>query len=145
MKVCKKGHPPYKLGSGCPSCKAEYKNRWNNANRELVRQVNKVSSLRYFRKHTAKIRSKRLQKLYGITLAEYDLMFESQDGKCAICNLPESEMSKSGYLKPLAVDHCHTTNKIRSLLCSQCNKAIGAFKDSPDLCIKAAEYLSAKK
>ena len=41
----------------------------------------------------------------------------------------------------LAVDHCHKTGKIRQLLCSNCNPAIGFIKDSPELARKMADYL----
>jgi hypothetical protein len=41
----------------------------------------------------------------------------------------------------LSVDHNHATGEIRGLLCQACNHAIGKFKDKPELCRKAADYL----
>lgn len=61
-------------------------------------------------------------------------MLEMQGGVCAICGGKDKNFR-------LAVDHCHQTGKIRGLLCSACNKAIGGFKDSPMLLIKAMRYL----
>jgi hypothetical protein len=58
-------------------------------------------------------------------------MFKAQSGKCAIC----------GKRKPLGVDHCHVTGKIRKLICIKCNTGIGMFGDSPVLIKKALEYL----
>ena len=40
-----------------------------------------------------------------------------------------------------AVDHNHTTGKIRDLLCGNCNGGLGKFMDNPELLIKAADYL----
>ena len=37
-----------------------------------------------------------------------------------------------------AIDHEHSTNKIRGLLC---NLALGHFGDDPELCLKASSYL----
>lgn len=71
---------------------------------------------------------------YGITIAEYEGMLTSQNGGCAICGQVDEWFS-------LAVDHCHGTNRVRGLLCSQCNRGIGLFRDKPELLEKAAEYL----
>lgn len=75
-----------------------------------------------------------LKKDFGLTEKDYDNLFEKQNGRCAIC-MKTSE-------RRLDVDHCHTTGKIRGLLCNQCNQALGLLKDDP-LIIKAAlEYVS---
>ena len=39
------------------------------------------------------------------------------------------------------VDHCHTTNKVRGILCAACNFGIGKFKDSTALLYLAIDYL----
>ena len=41
----------------------------------------------------------------------------------------------------LAVDHCHSTNKIRGILCMNCNQGLGKFKDDPELLEFARIYL----
>lgn len=82
-------------------------------------------------------RENKLKKAFGITLATYNIMLESQDHVCAICGMPELVQNRS-----LSVDHDHKTGKIRQLLCGNCNHALGKFKDDPELCIKAAEYLT---
>lgn len=81
-------------------------------------------------------RKNSLRRLYGITLEEYDLMFSNQGGRCAICMKHQDE-----FKKKLHVDHCHTTGKVRGLLCQKCNQGIGLFNDDKDLLIKASEYL----
>lgn len=68
------------------------------------------------------------------------IFFSIQCGVCAICKEPQSVLLK-GELKRLAVDHCHKTKKIRGLLCDNCNKGLGLFKDKPELLNSASEYL----
>jgi len=78
----------------------------------------------------------RLKYQYGMTPAEYEVKVIEQDNKCFICG------QTAGYNgKPLYVDHCHATGNVRKLLCQHCNSGLGMFKDSPELLIKAADYL----
>lgn len=84
-------------------------------------------------------RDSQLKLKYGITAAEYDELLAAQDSRCAICGLPETN-GRHANMK-LAVDHCHTTNTIRGLLCSDCNNGLGRFKDDPELLLRAAAYL----
>lgn len=65
-------------------------------------------------------------------------MHAEQGGRCAICHLSEAENGKA-----LALDHCHTTNRVRGLLCDLCNTGLGRFKDSPDALRRAITYLEA--
>lgn len=73
---------------------------------------------------------------YGITTAEVLKMVENQNNKCYIC-----EKVEHTKFKPLMVDHCHETGKIRGMLCQKCNQGLGLFLDSPELLEKAANYL----
>lgn len=74
-----------------------------------------------------------LRERFGIGLYQYQKMYEEQGGKCYLCG--------SGESRNLAVDHCHSSGNVRRLLCSQCNQALGLFKDNPDVLRKAAEYV----
>lgn len=78
-----------------------------------------------------------LKYRYGITLRQYESLLASQNYCCTICKVHSSEFSKR-----LHVDHCHLTNGIRGLLCSNCNIALGLLKDSPELLIQAYKYLT---
>lgn len=71
-----------------------------------------------------------------MTLADYDAMLLSQDGKCAICGT-ETSAGKGRF----SVDHDHGTGKIRGLLCNNCNAGIGLLKDDPRVLRYAANYL----
>lgn len=80
-----------------------------------------------------------LKRLYGIGVAEYEAMFTSQGGVCAICgNPPSGNGSRQVHLH---VDHDHSSGKIRQLLCHKCNMGLGAFGDDVDLLRAAVEYL----
>jgi hypothetical protein len=82
-------------------------------------------------------------KSYGITLSEYRSLLQKQDSRCAICGQIESAINwKTKEKKSLAVDHCHSTGKVRGLLCQSCNTALGSFNDDVSLLAKAIAYLS---
>lgn len=76
-----------------------------------------------------------LKKTYGISLQEFDKLSRLQNNVCAICH------SKCATYSRLSVDHDHETDKIRGLLCNNCNRAIGLFKDDPNILRAAADYL----
>lgn len=84
--------------------------------------------------------AKSLKRLYGIDQSEYERMFEEQRGLCKICGNSETSRYK-GVIKRLAVDHCHSSGRVRGLLCSHCNRGLGLFKDTPDFLFKAIKYL----
>lgn len=79
-------------------------------------------------------RKSNYKKRYGITVEQYDQLFEYQGGRCAICNKTST--------KKLNVDHDHNTGEIRGLLCGNCNKALGLFDDAIEALQAAIDYLS---
>lgn len=76
----------------------------------------------------------RLQREYGISFLEYDVVLAFQHGVCAICG-------KAPTMNRLHVDHCHTGGLIRGLLCMRCNRAIAKFEDKADLMLAGAAYI----
>jgi len=92
----------------------------------------------YRGKNTAVIKTKDrdrgLKRRYGIGVIEYETMFSLQNGKCAICQNPPDREN-------FFVDHNHDNNKIRGLLCSRCNLAIGLLYDSAEIVRRAADYI----
>lgn len=78
----------------------------------------------------------RLKREYNITAADYGVMLGKQEGLCAICSKVLTR-GRNGY----AIDHCHKTDKVRALLCGQCNKGLGYFKDNEYTLCSAIEYL----
>lgn len=78
----------------------------------------------------------RLKHQYGLTIEQFEELVKAQNNKCFICDI------EGGYNgKPLYVDHCHKSGRVRRLLCQHCNSGLGMFKDNPELLLKAAEYL----
>ena len=92
------------------------------------------------RKRQGKSRgSHQLWTKLGMTQELYDTMLNEQQGVCAICGtLPNPD-------RALCVDHCHTTNKVRGLLCDKCNRILGQWKDDPATFSKAISYLQPTK
>lgn len=75
-------------------------------------------------------RTSNLKYKYGLTHDQHAEMLEAQGGTCAVCPAPASH-----------VDHCHTTGKVRGLLCRACNVTLGNMQDDPERLRRAAEYL----
>lgn len=81
---------------------------------------------------------------YGIDTQEYQRLLVSQGGGCAICGGQETSIDdRSGKPRMLAVDHNHATGKVRGILCSHCNRAIGLLGDSVNTVQSALMYLEA--
>ncbi len=89
------------------------------------------------KKHASRVRRKRLEVTYGITEKDYFDLIHLQDDKCAICKNPIS----SDFTKTTHVDHNHETNKVRGILCHNCNRGLGFFKDDISLLNNAINYL----
>ena len=76
---------------------------------------------------------------YGLTAQDYEQMLNEQNNRCAICG---DEKTSSRFLgKNFCVDHDHATNKVRGLLCHNCNAGLGYLGDSPVKLEKAMQYL----
>lgn len=82
-----------------------------------------------------------LKRKYGISVDEYDKLLASQNGVCAICGTKETHTHKSGKLKELSVDHCHSRGHVRGLLCVKCNRGLGYFDDDLERINRAIDYL----
>ena len=94
--------------------------RWKAKNPEKYKLIQKNTSLK---------------KLYGITLEERDLILQSQGNRCAICR------SEDPGNRDWFVDHCHTVNRVRGILCQSCNSVLGYAKDDPAILKAAIKYL----
>lgn len=105
------------VDSWCKSCKKLATKRYRKNNPDKAAKW----------KRESKVRS------YGISVETYQKMISDQNNCCAICGTSSD--------RSLDIDHCHTTGKVRGLLCSYCNKAIGMFKDNAEYLKSAIKYL----
>ena len=120
----------------------EFRKR-NSLKPEVILQRRKAVA-KYRAKHPDRDVNKTLLNKYGITLEQYEELFEKQGGVCALCKKPETARrnKKAEGGERLAVDHCHDTGVVRGLLCFKCNTAIGALGDTQEAAVRAMNYLS---
>ena len=94
---------------------------------------------RYKAKHPERVRMTKkhshIKSTYGLSIDDYESMYNFQGGVCAICG----GVNADG--RALGVDHNHKTGAVRALLCNRCNSGIGFLDDDPDLLERAAMYL----
>lgn len=79
-----------------------------------------------------------LQKLYCLSLEQFEQMYYSQDCKCAIC---KKQLNINSRDRSVCVDHSHINNRVRQLLCSNCNKGLGHFFEDINIMNNAVEYI----
>ena len=96
-------------------------------------------------KRSAKTRNRKslLKTKYVLSLDDYNNIEKKQNNCCAICGTHKEKLVpyyKEGSV--LCVDHCHTTNKIRGLLCFSCNLMLGYSKDKINILRNAIRYLN---
>ena len=115
--------------------KATYQKKYREENMDLIRLKDKLKAREPKRK--AQILNARRLKVFGISTGDYEKMFEEQNGVCFICSKPQ----RKKVHKHLFVDHCHTTNKVRALLCNNCNTGIGMFEENIQTMKDAISYL----
>lgn len=113
-------HVTGKRHSACKQCEHEARSAHRKAHPQLA---------------SANARRCKIKRLFGITPEQYDIISKKQKGVCAICLRPSPDGRR------LHIDHCHTKNKVRGLLCHDCNRGIGMFRDNPVLIKRALHYL----
>lgn len=80
----------------------------------------------------------RIRKIYGLDKVGYQTLEESQNGLCAICN--ESLADSKSH-----IDHCHSTGKVRGILCGPCNQGIGLLREDTKIMRQAINYIELHK
>ncbi len=135
-----------KLQAYCRICSNMLGRKWamNNAERKALSEIkyyelNKekkklAAKLRYKADHRSR-RNRHLLKFFGINLIEYESLWVSQGQCCKICKRTENNG------REFPVDHCHTTNQIRGILCSNCNTLLGLSNESKEILETAIKYL----
>ena len=130
-------HPEQGRSGYCISCRALYhQERYVASDRKTQTHQEKLAKQR---KWASKNRDRRRISLYK----SRDQMTHEQAVSayhCHICDLCGTHIS--GARKH--VDHCHSTNTYRGILCASCNRGLGCFKDNPTLLCRAIKYLARK-
>lgn len=125
----------WSLRANCKQCNVKVVGEWFQKNKEK----NRIVVRERYRNNAhvrERVRNEGFKRTYGITVADYDKMFELQKGNCAICGEHQSKFERR-----FDIDHCHETGKIRGLCCIRCNRGLGLFKDKPLLLKNAIAYL----
>lgn len=142
----------------CVSCKEEkeisnnfyvslsYNNRYypetkckNCLNEQLRNSESRRKNYTESRKRNKEqIENKRLIKEYGIDREGKRRLLETQDNKCKIC---KTELLMGMDPHYVHIDHNHKTNKVRGILCTNCNRGLGCFKDNINSLYTAIDYL----
>lgn len=112
----------------------EYSREYYKRNRTRMDEQTKQWQKRHPERRALSQRKTGLKRK-GLTLAQFTALSDQQSGCCWICD----QKPKSG----LVVDHCHTTNVFRGLLCRPCNSILGRFRDKPEAAKRLLEYLEA--
>jgi hypothetical protein len=110
-----------------------YKRKKKRCNTKEIIQPCKICYKKTNAKNASLKREKYLKKAYDLSPQEYSELFQKQEGKCGICKTAMTTIN---------IDHCHTTGKIRGLLCPECNRGLGLFYDDQKRLLSAAEYLN---
>ncbi len=130
----------HKNQNKCKACVKIYCKEYNKRVGVVARASAYAKNPKNIKRIIKNKRDSNIRIKYKIESEDYDSLFESQDGVCAICGLPETEQRK-GQIKMLSVDHNHETGKVRGLLCGNCNIGIGNLQDNLDILASAVSYL----
>lgn len=124
----------------CKECDMEIVGR----NKKAVFCTKDCNDLHHKRKAPSRslleVRKLAIKYKYGLEWADYERMHTENEGRCEICQAPLS-LLKAADTETAYVDHCHTSGKVRGLLCNPCNRGLGYFRDSRLHLQKAMEYL----
>lgn len=124
---------PENRGYKCKLCCVESSRKYREENADELKERRKPFLEKYI--------ENKYKRLYGITLEQYQEMYEAQNGLCAICGQPETCKTNTGKIANLSIDHDHDTGEVRGLLCRNCNHGLGCFKDNKESLRNAITYL----
>lgn len=125
----------------CRICSTHSTTKWAEKNRQRLSDYGKRRRKENPDKVRAEVTKSHYKTKYGLSLGDLNNMRDQQNGQCAICKTPFPILGKPNRSQVPQVDHCHATGKVRGLLCSPCNIALGLLKDDFFTVIRAASYL----
>jgi hypothetical protein len=151
--ICHKCHKPTEESvprGQCKECKREYDRIYRLRPDRIEKRKNKVLSIEqqlsqklwYIEnEEDIKLKARLNQRIHrlkslGYSIQDYDKLFQSQNGCCAICGINRIELNRD-----LCADHNHASGKLRGLLRAKCNSVLGFARDDKEILIKAIAYL----
>ena len=144
MKIKYKGKSGKREVRKCEQCKKEFETLSIKV-RKGGEKFCSIECYKTYRNNNRKNRDEKFDHImyqkkykYGLDKTQYLLMVESQKNRCCIC---DTEFTNENKYSGPCVDHCHIKNEVRGLLCQDCNKGLGSFKDNIIHLYKAIEYL----
>ncbi len=123
-----------------PEKRRETERKYRKANKDKIRLQKKAWRLANPAKHNAANARWKISR--RMKICDFDALLKSQGGACAICLSPSPNRSQSGRL---SIDHCHSTGKVRGLLCHRCNAMIGLGRDDTSILQRAISYLESSR
>lgn len=114
----KRGHAYY-----CKSCATSKSRKWHKEH---------IDDAEYKEAR----RNSNFKTKYNLTLEQRQEKLQTQNNACAICQTPLN--SHGTYTH---TDHCHKTGRVRGILCTNCNRGLGHFKDNMNFLENAIKYL----
>ena len=120
-----------KKRGACRACERLYNQKYHKDNSELVSERKKE----YWVKNRESLIVNKRNRLYNLDEDWYENKLVEQDFRCLGCLTHQKDLEYA-----LCVDHCHTTDKPRGLLCKPCNLALGNCNDNEDTLRRLAKY-----
>lgn len=119
----------------------KYRLRHPDRYKQIKLKSNEVQRKRWNNLTQSERRSLWLKRKYNLSYVEYEELYHLQNGKCKICSIEISIKAKDNGHETACVDHCHSTNTIRGLLCNHCNRALGLLKENPSVIENLLNYI----
>lgn len=113
----------------CKACTKANSAKWLENNKDRVRQYRQDNMPKLVEQN----KWRRYERDFGLTREAYSTMLAEQCYLCALC--------LGGFGRFPHVDHCHSSGKVRGLLCSNCNTALGLVKDNTEVLQRMIIYL----
>ena len=110
--------------------------KWRTSKKGRI-SAKKTSARWYSTKHGKEVtKAISLRHYFGMSIDEYKDMLKKQNNRCAICGINFDDAYRGA-----CVDHDHSSNKVRALLCQRCNHGIGFFTEDISKLQSAIDYL----
>lgn len=114
----------------CKPCKNVLCQEWRDSDRDKFRALARKSQVKTFYRG----------RKYGLSRDGYDAILASQGNACAICLRDAGAIVRESN-REMSIDHCHSTNIVRGVLCVKCNTILGQAGDSEAILLSAIDYL----